>query len=244
MEDDTEAGAQARPGRLDSAGQEHVASSEDASEMVPPSDVLVHGRGGVDDVLQVLQDIEEAWMKSAATSVRTADTMGTPTRTFSNQNEFAKLVNRVKESKAHVVLRKLFVVYSGQCSVMQEIWVQDKSNPDAARNPFKSYAVVHVHHHWHTRVNRIVDITAEHLEIVDAINARHITDRGSQRYQGDNPFYATFIEPSGGSTLKVFPEGWTCRLCRQTNLSHHTDCRGPDWNCPSPRCRYALCHDK
>ena len=70
------------------------------------------------------------------------------------------------------------------------------------------------------------DITPEHLAVVDAINFRHICDRGS-KYQGDNPFFDTYIEPSGGDTLKVFPDGnWRCSKCGQDNWQSKPSCRG------------------
>ena len=228
MAEDDEAGAAGPESSGAAAGQLHATSLE-----VAPSDVLVHGRGSIEDVLEVLRDIEETWHRGA----RAAETVGAAKRTFGSQDEFRKLAKRVREKKAKVVLRKLFL-YSGQCSVMQEIWIQDKANPDASRHPCKSYAVTHAHHHWNTRIRRLEDIKPEHLAIVDAVDARHISDRGSEPYQGDNPFHNTFIEQSGGATLKVFPEGWTCGQCGQSNLSHHSSCRGPNWECR--RCRCAL----
>ena len=86
-------------------------------------------------------------------------------------------MERLLDGRAAVKLRKLFL-YRGmdtepaRCSVMQEIWIQDKRNPDAARNPLKSYTVAHAHHHCQTRVSRVEDITSEHLAVVDSINAR------------------------------------------------------------------------
>ena len=228
MEQDDEAGAAESEPSGAAAGQPHATSLE-----VSPSDVLVHGRGSIEHVLEVLRDMEETWHRGA----RAAETVGAATRTFGSHDEFQELAKRVREKKAKVVLRKLFL-YSGQCSVMQEIWIQDKANPDASRHPCKSYAVTHAHHHWNTRIRRLEDIKPEHLAIVDAVNARHISDRGSEPYQGDNPFHNTFIEQSGGATLKVFPEGWTCGQCGQSNLSHHSSCRGPNWECR--RCRCAL----
>ena len=93
------------------------------------------------------------------------------------------MLKRLLDGRAAVKLRKLFL-YRGagaepaRCSVMQEIWIQDKRNPDAARNPLKSYTVAHAHHHCQTRVDRVEDITPEHLAVVDAINVRHISDWG------------------------------------------------------------------
>ena len=88
---------------------------------------------------------------------------------------------------------------------MQEILIEDKQNRTAARNLFHSYAIVHLHHHADTRVNRVEDIGAKHLDTVDSVNVRHLAQTAS-RYQGDNPFFQMFIEPSGGGTLTVFPE--------------------------------------
>jgi len=189
--------------------------------------VFVHGRGGIESVLRVLQDIADTYEKQ--------DTSG-PTRQFENKGEFEALVERVEDMRAKVVLRKLFL-YRGQCSVMQEIWIEDKQNPDAIRKPLKSYAIVHVHHHVETRetrVNRVEDIKAKHLDIVDAINARHLAQSGA-RYQGDNPFFQTFIEPSGSGTIKIFPKDWTCSKCQQTNFRSNADCRGREWRCSTCR---------
>jgi len=141
--------------------------------------VLVHGWGSEDAVLRVLKDILEA---STRKPVDTSEN----TRQFKNQPEFEALVQRVKDSTAKVVLRKLFL-YSGRCNVMQEIWIEDKQNRTAARNLFHSYAIVHLHHHADTRVNRVEDIGAKHLDTVDSVNVRHLAQTAS-RYQGDSVF--------------------------------------------------------
>jgi hypothetical protein len=134
--------------------------------------VLVHGRGSKDAVLRVLKDTLEA---STRKPVDTSET----TRQLKNQPEFEALVQRFKDSTAKVVLRKLFL-YSGRCNVMQEIWIEDKQNPTAARNPFHSYAIVHVHHYADTRVNRVEDIGAKHLDTVDSVNVRHLAQTGAR----------------------------------------------------------------
>ena len=206
----------------DAAEQLHMPCAEDECEEVSPSDVLVHGRGSIEELLEVLCDVR---------SVQQAQGRGAIARKFDSPNEFEELVKRVRDGRATVVLRKLFL-YRGmrrdpaQCSVIQEIWIKDKYNPDAVRNPFKSYAVAHVHHHCQRRVDRIEDIKPEHLAIVDSINARHICDSGG-KLQRDNPFFDTYIEPSGGDTLKVFPDGeWPCSKCDQKNLQKRASCRG------------------
>ena len=61
--------------------------------------VLVHGRGGIESVLRVLQDIADTYEKQ--------DTSG-PTRQFENKGEFEALVERVEDMRAKVVLRKQF----------------------------------------------------------------------------------------------------------------------------------------
>ena len=215
MADDSEAGVP------ETEGPGHRTCSGAGSDVVPPSDVLVHGRGGLGKVLEVLQDVEDTLLSS-----REAASAAQTSRKFDSANEFKGLVKRVREGQATVVLRKLFL-WSGQCSVMQEIWIQDKRNPDARSNPFKSYAVVHVHHHWQTRVARSEDIKPAHLAIVDAVNARHICDSASFRYQDDNPFFNTCIEPSGADTLKVFPlQEWPCPKCGLKNFQSRPACRG------------------
>ena len=185
--------------------------------MLAPA-VLVHGRGDVDDVLRILHDIAE---KSARAAPNFDDSP--ISRKFSSLAEFEALVRRVQGNKAQVVLRKLFL-YHGDCNVEQEIWIHDPHNPEARTNPFKSYSVIHVHHH--ARVANVADIAPEHLYAIDAINARHLAPHGA-RYQGDNPFFHTFIEPSGG-TLKVFPSvaDWTCKVCGQSNYQTKHSCRG------------------
>ena len=86
-------------------------------------------------------------------------------------------------------------------------------------------------------MDHVEDIEEEHLEIVDSINARHISSSGALRYQGDNPFFHTFIEPSGRDTLKVFPldKEWTCSKCRQTNWQNKPNCRGQRGSCTGVR---------
>jgi hypothetical protein len=212
----------------DAADQLHVPCAADECEVVSPSDVLVHGRGSIEEVLEVLEVLRDVCCVQQASGT----SRGEITRKFDRPNEFEELVKRVQDGRATVVLRKLFL-YRGmrrdpaQCSVMQEIWIKDKNNPDAVRNPFKSYAVAHVHHHCQRRVNRIEDIKPEHLAIVDSINARHICDSGGKDHLGDNPFFDTYIEPSGGDTLKVFPDGeWPCSKCGQKNPQKRESCRG------------------
>jgi hypothetical protein len=57
MADDCrEAGAR-RDEPSDAAEQLHMPCAEDECEEVSPSDVLVHGRGSIEEVLEVLHDI-------------------------------------------------------------------------------------------------------------------------------------------------------------------------------------------
>ena len=159
-------------------------------ESKDPSDVIVHGQGCVEEVLEVLHDITDKF--------RTGAPEPEASRQFANDDEFGALVQRVSAGEASVKLRKLFL-YSGQCNVMQEIWIQDKKNPKAVVDPLKSYTVIHVHHH--AAVSCAREIKPEHLEEVDSINARHLAVNGS-KYQRDNPFFDTFIEPSGRAIFK------------------------------------------
>lgn len=124
-----------------------------------PSDVIVHGRGGVEEVLRVLQHIVDASTRAADASMRAPGA----SRQFNSLNEFEAPVARVQSNdpkvKATVKLRKLFLCGKSSCSVMQEIRIEDKNNPDAPANPLKSYAVVHVHHHTTTAVSRKEEIS-------------------------------------------------------------------------------------
>ena len=62
-DDDSEAGAPApgqhRARRAPSDDAADMPYAGDECEVVAPSDVLVHGRGGMEDVLEVLGDIAE-----------------------------------------------------------------------------------------------------------------------------------------------------------------------------------------
>jgi hypothetical protein len=189
------------------------------SNVVNPSNIIVHGVGTPEDILDMLQDIEDTCKKQSSQG---------HTRKFDSVDEFAALVKRVKTKEAEVVLRKLFlcrVLCREDCNAMKEIWIRDKKNPLAERSPLKSYAVVHVHHH--AQVAQLRDFKPTHLDAVDAINARHLATAGSFP-QGDNPFFDTYIEPSGLDTLKVFPPGqWQCK-CKQRNYWNKAQCRGWD----------------
>ena len=88
---------------------------------------LVQGRGGADEVLLVLDDIADAVEESKRSE---QPNTSRTSRKHENINEFQALVKRVMSGDAEVVLRKVFL-YQGRCSVMQEIWIQDKKNPDA-----------------------------------------------------------------------------------------------------------------
>ena len=155
--------------------------------------------------------------------------VSTSNREFKSERDFKDLVQRVKSGKAAVKLRKLFLYRGSAFNVMQEVWIQDKHNPDAQGphgDPLKEFAVVHVHHHAGVRRLQDVDENKD-LDVVDAMNSRHLAATGAP-YQNDNPFFSTFIEPSGRNTLKVYrkQKDWTCSVCRQTNFSTKPDCQG------------------
>jgi serine/threonine protein kinase len=196
---------------------------EDECEEVSPSDVLVHGRGSIEEVLEVLHDIARTCRREAE-----APAAGGLPRRVSNRDEFDCLARRLEAGQAKVVLRKLFLYKQGTCSVMQEIWIQDKNNPDASLEPLKEYAVVHVHHHWHEKVEDGADIDiCKHLESVDAINVRHILGSRGDSYacHGDNPFRDTWIERSGNTLFP--PEEWQCKKCGCSNAPNTMQCVGP-----------------
>ena len=194
--------------------------SEDECEEVSPCDVLVHGRGSIEEVLEVLHDIARTCRREAE-----APAAGGPPRKVANRDEFDRLARRLHAGQAKVVLRKLFLYKQGTCSVMQEIWIQDKNNPDASWEPLKEYAVVHVHHHWHEKVHDCADIDiCRHLESVDAINVRHILGSRGKAFacHGDNPFRDTWIEPSGNTLFP--PEKWQCKKCGWSNEPNTMQC--------------------
>ena len=99
--------------------------SNDAAELpytafrVSPSNVLVHGRGSIEDVLEVLRDIARS--RAAPTPVT-----GSLRRTVQTRDEFDRLARRLQTRQAMVVLRKVFLYKQSRCNVMQEIWIEDK----------------------------------------------------------------------------------------------------------------------
>ncbi len=132
-------------------------------------------------------------------------------------------MQRMKAGNARVVLRKHFLYRKDSPpTIMQEIWINDESNPDAqgpTGDPYKEFSVVHVHRHAAIASKggvRDVDET-KHLDVVNGINVRHLAHIGHS-YQKGNPFFNTYIEPSDGTSLKVYPTDWTCGACRLSNF--------------------------
>ncbi|KAJ1480295.1 hypothetical protein T484DRAFT_1811155 [Baffinella frigidus] len=197
-------------------------------ESIDPSDIVVHSHGGADEVLEILQRIKDARDRAstAAGLPRTANDLWETGERGPTKGEFDELVARVVRGEATPVLRKLFL-YQGACNVMQEIWIEDKGNPLAAQDPLKEWTVLHLHHH--AGVGSLRQCNVKHTEHVDSVNARHLAAKG-RAYQGDNPFFDTYIEPSDGSSLKVYPEKkWKCRagLCGASNPPWKPVC----WKC-------------
>ena len=70
-------------------------------ESKDPSDVIVHGQGCVEEVLEVLHDITDKF--------RTGALEPEALRQFADEDEFGALVQRVSAGEASVKLRKLFL---------------------------------------------------------------------------------------------------------------------------------------
>ncbi len=217
----------------DSSGADGYCGGHDG--MVAPSDVIVHGLGSVEDMLNVLEDVEKKLDSAANRSPQQTEGTyeSTTTRQFKNKNEFEELVQRIKSGNAQVVLRKLFLHQKDSPpTVMQEIWIQDKSNPGAqgpTGDPYKEYTVVHVHLHAAINTKRVQDVDeTRHLDVVTAINARHLAPTGptGHSYRKDNPFFNTYIEPSDGTSLRVYPKDWKCGVCGMSNHPKKQSCSG------------------
>ncbi|KAJ1485844.1 hypothetical protein T484DRAFT_1792011 [Baffinella frigidus] len=215
------------------AGEQSGAAAGSDCEGIDPSHIVVHSRGGADEVLEILQQIQGARDRACTaagllhSAVKVEENAGA--KRGPSAGEFEQLVTRVRTGKAKPVLRKLFL-YQGSCNVMQEIWIEDSGNPLAAQDPLKEWTVVHFHHH--AAVSSLAQCSVKHTEQVDAVNARHLTASGARggAYQGDNPFFDTYTEPSGGSSLKVYPEkNWNCRAgsCGASNPAWKPVC----WKC-------------
>ena len=110
------AGAPAPPEHLtrrepsDAAEQLHMPCAEDECEEVSPSDVLVHGRGSIEEVLEVLHNIARTCRREAE-----APAAGGPPRKVANRDEFDRLARRLHAGQAKGVLRKLFLYKQGTC---------------------------------------------------------------------------------------------------------------------------------
>ena len=83
------------------------------SNVVNPSNIIVHGVGTPEDILDMLQDIEDTCKKHSSQG---------HTRKFDSDDEFAALVKRVKTKEAEVLLRKLFLCRE-ECNAMQAVSV-------------------------------------------------------------------------------------------------------------------------
>ena len=96
----------------DAAEQLHMPCAEDECEEVSPSDVLVHGRGSIEEVLEVLRDVCSVQQASGTWK----SPCGEITRKFDSPNEFEELVKQVRDARATVVLWKLFLyrLWGGQ----------------------------------------------------------------------------------------------------------------------------------
>ncbi len=122
--------------------------------------------------------------------------------------EFIDMVNRLKLGHAQTVLRKFFS-YNSKCNLAEEIWIQDKKNPYAESNKYKAYSILHVHYHGHHLNAKPYSSRPTNI---CAVNARHLSPTCTTSYQGDNPFFHTYIEKSGPKTLKLIPSAktWLC----------------------------------
>jgi len=150
---------------------------------VDPSDVIVHSAHGVEQTLQILQEIQQASARGASAAAHGGGLAGAAgtTRKFENGGEFRELVARVRTGAATVVLRKMFL-YTGSasgCTVSQEIWIRDSQSVAVRTDPLKEYAVLHVHYHAGVNpVSKVKDIVSGDLTVVDAVNARHLAATG------------------------------------------------------------------
>jgi hypothetical protein len=168
-----------------------------------------------------LQDIQDV-IENLKFGVEDEMLVGASRSFGGNYNAFWQVYERMvgNEPKAKPILRKLFTV-SGHCNLEEEIWIEDKQNPDAGKDPMKAYTVVHVHYHGHVPRELVLNNPWSLNPVyIDAINARHITPAkgNTPKHFQDNPFFGTAIEPSGKRTLKLFPHGyWACDCGQKEN---------------------------
>jgi len=100
-------------------------------------DVLVHGQGGIDGILQLLDDIADITEKGEESMANTMQSAPESSHYFNNkQSEFEALVQRVRIGDATVKLRKIFLC-GESCNVEQEIWIKDPTNPLRTHDPCK-----------------------------------------------------------------------------------------------------------
>ena len=136
-------------------------------------DVLVHGRGGIDGILQLLDEITKITEKAEESMGSNTQSAHETSRYFNDQSEFEALVQRVRSGDATVVLRKVFLC-GESCNVEQEIWIKDLTNPLGTHDACKLYSILHVHHHLQVSSVHDVNPSTGALDVVDAMNARHL----------------------------------------------------------------------
>lgn len=241
MDDDRTECPGASSAKLQQSSKEHTIQAVHGVEWMGSAceQVFVQGESADAIVLAVL-DIQRALAagrcEAASTTNKNMDYRRT--RRFESESEFQLFVQRVKQGRAQPLLRKLFLCQGESCNVEQEIWFMDKENELARADPLKQYTIIHVHHHVTATVlsSEIRDCEKIFEAPVDGVNARHLSSDG-YGYQADNPFFDTFVEASGSSTLKVFPKGnWTCAACKyRHNSCSFLHCRNKRDGCTGSR---------
>ncbi|KAJ1488191.1 hypothetical protein T484DRAFT_1783923 [Baffinella frigidus] len=209
--------------------EEKLAILAEEGAIVPPVDVVVHGWGTQEDLVEAVADVGQTWRRAQAQAVSGGGGAARATRRFDSGNEWSSFGARVASGDAYPRLRKFFHYGKSSCNLEQEVWFWDKKNPDAKQNPLKEYTILHVHHHG--AVAGLPSATSEpgNLHVVDAVDARHLCRLSdvSMSYQGDNPFIDTYIESSNLPAYKAFPSSeWTCSKCQTANPLSGWVCKG------------------
>lgn len=127
--------------------EEKLAILAEEGAIVPPVDVVVHGWGTQEDLVEAVADVGQTWRRAQAQAVSGGGGAARATRRFDSGNEWSSFGARVASGDAYPRLRKFFHYGKSSCNLEQEVWFWDKKNPDAKQNPLKEYTILHVHHH-------------------------------------------------------------------------------------------------
>jgi hypothetical protein len=114
----------------------HDDHDEGMLEEPDPEHIIMQAQS-MDAILKLCRDVKRITGRGQFTKKE-------KTRGMGSMSEFRDVYTRIQNNVAMPVLRKLFTI-GGKCNLMEEIWIDDKNNPHATKDPYKAYTIIHVH---------------------------------------------------------------------------------------------------